>query len=68
MAILPTKSRQLDILPTKPKFYWLLVFFYPGSGTMVGFDHTTYTIFNSTKSQDKVERIPVEERHVENIG
>ena len=62
------KSEQLGVLPTKPKFYYLLVTFYPGSGIMVGFNHTTYTIFNFTKGQDKVERIPVEVRHVENIG
>ena len=62
------KSEQLDVLPTKPKFYYLLVTFYPGSEIMVGFNRTTYTIFNFTKGQNKVERIPVEERHVENTG
>ena len=68
------KSEQLGVLPTKPKFYYLLVTFYLGSGTMVGFNqpasnkYTTYTIFNFTKGQDKVERIPVEARHVENTG
>ena len=62
------QSEQLGVLPTKPKIYYLLVTFYLGSETMVGFNHTTYAIFNFTKSQDKVERIPVEARHVENTG